>query len=63
MQQSQRDTGLIRAVGPWAFAGISTMLALIALGSRQEIIGLAMLIGLSVLVYLLQVRIILAKSH
>jgi hypothetical protein len=39
------------------------MLALIALGSRQEIIGLATLIGLSILLYLIQARIALAKPH
>jgi hypothetical protein len=37
--------------------------ALIALGSRQEIIGLATLIGLSVLLYLVQARSALAKSQ
>jgi hypothetical protein len=37
------------------------MLALIALGSRQEIIGLATLIGLSILLYLIQARIALPK--
>jgi hypothetical protein len=39
------------------------MLALIALGSRQEIIGLATLIGLSILLYLVQVRSALARPH
>lgn len=39
------------------------MLALIALGSPQEIIGLATLIGLSILLYLIQARIALAKAH
>jgi APA family basic amino acid/polyamine antiporter len=43
--------------------GISSMLTLIGLGSRQEIIGLATLIGLSVLVYLIQSRTALAKPH
>jgi Na+-transporting NADH:ubiquinone oxidoreductase subunit NqrD len=43
--------------------GIGSMLALIALGSRQEIIGLAALIGLSIFLYLIQARIALAKSH
>ena len=43
--------------------GISSMLALIALGSREEIIGLATLIGLSVLLYLVQVRIALVRPH
>jgi hypothetical protein len=38
-----------RFLGAAAFIGISSMGALIALGSRQEIIGLATLIGLSVL--------------
>jgi hypothetical protein len=39
------------------------MLALIALGSRQEIIGLATLIGLSIFLYLIQARIALPKPH
>jgi hypothetical protein len=39
------------------------MLALIALGSRQEITGLATLVGLSILLYLIQARIALARSH
>jgi amino acid transporter len=43
--------------------GISSMLALIALGSLQEIIGLVTLIALSILLYLIQTRIALAKAH
>jgi APA family basic amino acid/polyamine antiporter len=52
-----------RFLGFAAVIGISSMLALIALGSRQEIIGLATLIGLSILLYLIQARIALAQSH
>ena len=52
-----------RFLGAATVIGISSMLALIALGSRQEIIGLAMLIGLSILLYLIQTRIALAKPH
>ena len=52
-----------RVLGSATVIGISSMLALIALGSRQEIIGLATLIGLSVLLYLIQTRIALAKAH
>jgi amino acid transporter len=52
-----------RFLGAAAFIGISSMGALIALGSRQEIIGLATLIGLSVLLYLVQARSALAKSQ
>jgi basic amino acid/polyamine antiporter, APA family len=46
-----------RFLGTATIIGISSMLTLIALGSRQEIIGLVTLIGLSVLIYLLQIRI------
>ncbi|HEY2402462.1 MAG TPA: APC family permease [Steroidobacteraceae bacterium] len=52
-----------RFLGSAAVIGISSMLALIALGSRQEIIGLATLIGVSILLYLIQARIALAKQH
>ena len=50
-----------RFLGAATAIGISSMLALIALGSRQEIIGLATLIGLSILLYLIQARIALPK--
>jgi amino acid transporter len=43
-----------RFLGAAAVIGITSMLALIALGSRQEIIGLATLIGVSLLLYLIQ---------
>jgi amino acid transporter len=46
-----------------AVIGISSMLTLIALGSRQEILGLLTLIGLSVLLYLVQARSALARPH
>jgi APA family basic amino acid/polyamine antiporter len=52
-----------RFLGAAAVIGIGSMLALIALGSRQEIIGLATLIGLSILLYLIQARVALAKPH
>ena len=42
--------------------GISSMLALIALGSRQEIAGLITLIGLSATVYLVQTRVAFARG-
>lgn len=46
---------------PWLFAamvvGIGSMVALIALASREEIIGLLILIGVCVAVYLLQARV------
>jgi hypothetical protein len=45
---------------PWlttaAVIGIASMLALIALASRAEILGLTALIGASVIVYVLQTR-------
>jgi basic amino acid/polyamine antiporter, APA family len=47
-------------LGSAAVIGISSMLALIALDSRQKIVGLAALIGLSILLYLIQTRIALA---
>jgi basic amino acid/polyamine antiporter, APA family len=45
-----------RFLGVATVVGISSMLALIALGSRQEIFGLAMLISLSTVVYWVQSR-------
>jgi amino acid transporter len=41
-----------RWLGAATFVGVGSMLALIALGSRREIVGLTSLIGLSVLLYL-----------
>jgi basic amino acid/polyamine antiporter, APA family len=52
-----------RFLGTAAVIGIGSMLGLIALGSRQEIIGLATLVGLSVLFYLVQTRSALARPH
>jgi amino acid transporter len=52
-----------RFLGVAAVIGISSMLSLIALGSHQEIVGLASLIAASVLLYLIQARITLAKAH
>ena len=52
-----------RFLGAATVIGISSMLALIGLGTRQEIIGLATLIGLSVLVYLIQSRSAVARPH
>jgi amino acid transporter len=45
-----------RWLGIATVVGIASMLALISLGERQEIIGLLMLIGVSVAVYLLQTQ-------
>jgi amino acid transporter len=50
-----------RFLGVATVIGIGSMLALIALGSPQEIIGLAALIGLSIVIYLVQARFALAK--
>jgi APA family basic amino acid/polyamine antiporter len=52
-----------RFLGAATVIGISSMLALIGLGTRQEIIGLATLIGLSILLYLIQARSALARPH
>jgi basic amino acid/polyamine antiporter, APA family len=52
-----------RFLGTATLIGISSMLGLIALGSLQEISGLATLIALSVVVYLVQARMAVAKSH
>jgi amino acid transporter len=52
-----------RFLGTAALIGITSMVALIALGSRQEITGLLALIGLSALVYLVQTRVALAANR
>ncbi len=52
-----------RFLGAATVIGISSMLALIALGSRQEILGLGTLIGVSILLYLIQARLALTKAH
>jgi basic amino acid/polyamine antiporter, APA family len=52
-----------RFLGSAAVVGIGSMLALIALGSRQEILGLAALMGLSVLLYRVQSRGAVAKPQ
>ncbi len=46
-----------RWLGGATILGIASMLALIALGERKEIIGLAVLIGISVAVYVLQTQV------
>lgn len=51
-----------RWLGAAAAIGSGSMLALIALGSSIEIIGLAALIAVSALVYLLQRWIVVASS-
>jgi hypothetical protein len=45
-----------RFLGAAASLGTGSMLALVALGSRQEILGVAGLIALSILIYLVQSR-------
>ena len=52
-----------RFLGTASVIGITSMLALIALGSRQEINGLLALIGLSALVYLVQTRVALGANR
>jgi basic amino acid/polyamine antiporter, APA family len=51
-----------RWLGAAAVIGAGSMLLLIALASRSEIMGLAALIGVSALLYLLQTRIVVASS-
>jgi len=51
-----------RWLGTATIVGIASMLALIALGSRAEIMGLFALMGASVAVYLLQTRVKLSRS-
>jgi amino acid transporter len=51
-----------RWLGAAAVIGAGSMFLLIALGSRSEIMGLAALIGVSALVYLVQTRIVVASS-
>ena len=50
-----------RFLGTATVIGITGMVILIALGSREEILGLGMLLGLSVLIYLVQTRSALAR--
>jgi len=50
-----------RFLGPAAVIGSASMLALIALGSRQELIGLVTLVGVSAAVYIVQSRIAVAR--
>ncbi|MBS0365173.1 MAG: APC family permease [Proteobacteria bacterium] len=52
-----------RFPGAAAVIGTGSMLALIALGSREEIAGLATLIAVSVLLYLVQARIAVARPR
>jgi hypothetical protein len=58
-----RDGLLPRFLGAATVVGIGSMLTVIALGSRQQIIGLAALIVLSIVIYLAQTRSAAAPSH
>jgi len=51
-----------RFLGTTTVIGIGSMLTVIALGSRQEILGLVMLLSLSILVYLVQTKAALARQ-
>jgi len=51
-----------RFLGTATVIGIGSMLVLIALGSRQEIIGLVILVSLSIFIYLVQTRASLARQ-
>ena len=51
-----------RWLGVATILGITSMLAMITLGERKEIIGLAVLIGVSVAVYLLQTQLLRRRS-
>jgi len=51
-----------RFLGTATVIGIGSMLLLIVMGSRQEILGLAALIALSILGYLVQTRGLLVKE-
>jgi hypothetical protein len=57
---SQRDAGLLRAVGPSGLA--ASMLIMISLAERTEILGLAALMIASALVYLIQTRVVPARE-
>jgi len=65
---ARRDVALagaplnFRFLGTASVIGIGSMLVLIALGSRQEILGLITTIGLSALIYLVQTRTALARE-
>lgn len=52
-----------RWLGTATIVGITSMLAMIALASRGEIMGLLALVGVSVLIYLLQTRIALVRRR
>jgi amino acid transporter len=66
---ARRDVALsgtplhFRFLGSATAIGISSMLALIVMGSRKEIIGLVTLIGSSIVLYSVQARVALARSH
>jgi hypothetical protein len=45
-----------RWLGTATVVGVASMLALIALASREEILGLVALVGLSALIYLVQAQ-------
>ncbi len=49
-------------LGPATVVGVSSMLLLIALASRAEIVGLAALIAVSSMIYLLQTRVVFARE-
>jgi basic amino acid/polyamine antiporter, APA family len=51
-----------RFLGAAAIVGMGGMLTLIALGSRQEIMGLGVLLALTIVVYLVQTRAALARQ-
>jgi APA family basic amino acid/polyamine antiporter len=52
-----------RWLGPAMVLGVTTMLVLIALASRAEIVGLMALIGISAAVYLVQTRLVPARAE
>jgi amino acid transporter len=61
---SQTDRPLnFRWLGGATILGVASMLALISLGERKEIIGLLALIGISVAVYVLQTQVALKRSQ
>ncbi len=61
MAYGRNNGGRVR-LGTATVIGIGSMLVLIALGSRQEIIGLVTLVSLSIFVYLVQTRASLARQ-
>ena len=58
VRENQRDTGLVRAVGSWAFAA-----SIVSMNVGAGIFAVPATLAACVLLYLIQARIAPAKSH